>query len=196
MLGESTALLAQLTAGLSSGQLLEVVRQLAARLRPPPGPDGPTTTNPPVSGQAGQGTVPHGRRRVAHPTAAAISDAALELLPAFAPLSKQEAQEIREWTGQVHQPLPPEVWCIWLGLVACTSSTAIQARRSACLPGSSPAPAAPKGSSQHKEVRPMERWQQPAAALSVGAWRSDALAYNGAPLPGVVSAKRWCHGAQ
>jgi hypothetical protein len=110
-LGESAALLAQLTEGLSGGQLQEVCHQLALRLRPAPTPElAGSTERPPSSEEAWQSATGHGRRRVAgQPTSAAISDAALELLPGFVPLSKEAANEFQEWTALVHQPLPPEV---------------------------------------------------------------------------------------
>ncbi|KAL4857543.1 DNA mismatch repair protein 6 [Chlorella vulgaris] len=99
MLGESVAVLAQLSEGLAAGQLQQLVHQLASRLHTPAiKPDGSAAAQP------GHSHSPH----PAAPLPAAIVDAMLELLPSFAPLSEEAAQELREWTARAHQPLPPE----------------------------------------------------------------------------------------
>lgn len=38
-----------------------------------------------------------------------LVELALQLLPGFAPCSKEYLGTLREWTERVHQPLPPEV---------------------------------------------------------------------------------------
>lgn len=96
------SLLAQLTEGLSAGQLLAFVQQLAQHMR----------GSGPAEGAAGQ--------PAERPAAAALFQqqqqqqeplvqAALELLPGFPPVKPEDAQALREWTARAHSPLPPEV---------------------------------------------------------------------------------------
>lgn len=109
MLGERGTVLTQLTEGLSAGQLWQFVKELAARLSPPAA--GRDATG------AGGGW---GAGRAAEPSSADISRSALELLPSFVPLSQEAAQELREWTALVYQPLPPEVRPPpWAGISGC-----------------------------------------------------------------------------
>ena len=106
----SLTLLAQLSQGLSAGQLQAFAGQLAARMH-----DGVQGAG---SSGGGGGASP-GAAAGASSTAAgaqcqpkrqppALLDAALELLPAFAPLPADEAAALREWTARVHEPLEPE----------------------------------------------------------------------------------------
>ena len=98
-LGASLSLLTQLTAGLSGGQLLMFVQQLAARMLQAGAAGG---------GQAGAGgSTPTGQGQ--HQPAASVEEVALELLPVFALVSKEEVQALQAWTATVHSPLPPEV---------------------------------------------------------------------------------------
>ena len=101
-LGASLSLLTQLTAGLSGGQLLTFVQQLAARVLQAGAADG---------GQAGEGSTPAGQQpqRPRLQLAASVEEVALELLPMIAPVSKGEVQALQAWTATVHSPLPPEV---------------------------------------------------------------------------------------
>jgi hypothetical protein len=115
-LGESAALLAQLTAGLSSGQLRAAVSQLGARLLPS-GTDAAARPPAAASPASSPGDGRHLQRSCGSPEAqpcccpcaSSVSEAALALLPGFAPSGKDEAQQLAEWTAAVHQPLPPEV---------------------------------------------------------------------------------------
>lgn len=89
----SLSLLVDLTDGLSAGQLLEFVQQLAAHVRSRAAlQDG--TPGPTEEGQAGAGP---------------LVELALELLPSFARPTPEALQELREWSAKAHSPLPPEV---------------------------------------------------------------------------------------
>lgn len=100
------SLLAQLTEGLSAGQLLAFVQQLAARM-------GDSRAQRGTGGQStGGGAAPaeqQQREGQQQQPLAPLVQAALELLPAFPPVKPEEAQALREWTARVHSPLPPEV---------------------------------------------------------------------------------------
>ena len=100
------SLLAQLSEGLSAGQLLAFVQQLTAHMR-----DGAA-----AAGAVGQPAAPilvAGRPAEQQPPAqqplAPLVQAALELLPGFPPVKPDDAQALREWTARAHSPLPPEV---------------------------------------------------------------------------------------
>lgn len=109
VLGESVALLAQLTAGFSAGQLQAVASQLAERLRQAADIGAASSSQAPAALQA-----PVAAHQLLAPPAAAISHAALELLPAIVPVSKEAARELADWSARVHMPLPPEVGG-WVG---------------------------------------------------------------------------------
>ena len=105
-LGASLSLLATLTAGLSGGQLLAFVQQLASGLLLP----GAAAGGGQAAGDgAGAPLVARAQQRVRPATAASVDELALELLPSFAPVSKEEVQALQAWTAMVHSPLPPEV---------------------------------------------------------------------------------------
>ncbi|PRW20260.1 IQ and AAA domain-containing 1 [Chlorella sorokiniana] len=101
------SLLAQLTDGLSAGQLLAFVQQLAAHMQ-----GGGAADCAPAEPAAAVGTLSEQQQgqgeQQAQPPLAPLVQAALELLPGFPPVKADEAQALREWTARVHSPLPPE----------------------------------------------------------------------------------------
>lgn len=101
------SLLAQLSEGLSAGQLLAFVQQVAARMRGDAGATAGAAGRPaePVLA-AGSATEQQEQKQQA---LAPLVQAALELLPGFPPVKPEDAQTLREWTARVHSPLPPEV---------------------------------------------------------------------------------------
>lgn len=105
--GASLSLLAQLTEGLSAGQLLAFTQQLAERVQSGGGAGhaaahatGPSLA---LSEAAGQGPPAPTQQR------SQLVEVALELLPSFPPLKAEEAQALQEWTARAHSALPPEV---------------------------------------------------------------------------------------
>lgn len=109
-LQESLSLLAQLTEGLSAGQLQAFVQQLALRMLEVPAAPASTAAAS-AADAAGQAEGSLGSRssvgKEKRQKPLALVEAALEVLPGFAP-QKEDAAAMREWTAQVHQPLPAE----------------------------------------------------------------------------------------